>query len=44
MLGTISPNVARAAVGLHRSHPQAPVLDVLDTVLRDRTGSLAALA
>ena len=40
MLGTISPNVARAAVGLHRSHSHAPSLDVLDAVMRDRAGSL----
>ena len=41
MLGTISPIGARAAVGLHRSHPHAPSLDVLDAVMRDRGGSLA---
>ncbi len=41
MPGTISPDVARAAVALHRSHPHAPVLDVLVTVMRQRTGSLS---
>lgn len=41
MLGTISPNVAAAAVALHRSHARAPVLDCLDAALSKRTGSIA---
>lgn len=41
MLGTISPDVVRAATGLRRSHPQAPVLDILDACFRQRAGSLA---
>lgn len=40
MVNTISPDVARAAVSLRRSHPQAPALEVLDVVMRQRTGSL----
>ena len=43
MLGTVSPDVVRAAVGLRRSHPQAPPLDILDACFRQRTGSLADL-
>ena len=41
MQGTISPDVARAAVAIHRSHPQAPPKDVLDLVMLRRTGRLA---
>lgn len=41
MLGTISSNVAAAAVALHRSHARAPVLECLDVALRQRTGSIA---
>lgn len=40
MTGTISPDVASAAVALHRTHPQAPALEVLDVVMRQRVGSL----
>lgn len=43
MVGTISPDVTRAAVALHRSHPQAPALDVLDLTMRQRAGSLRDL-
>ena len=41
MSGTIGPDVARAAVALHRSHPNVPAVDVLDVCLRQRTGRLA---
>jgi len=41
MLGTIGPDVARAAVALRRSHPHAPALDVLDIVMKRRSGRLA---
>ena len=41
--GTISPDVVRAAIGLRRSHPQAPALGVLDACFMQRTGSLADL-
>jgi hypothetical protein len=40
-MSTLSPNVARAAVGLRASHPGVPTLEVLDLVLRDRTDSMA---
>jgi hypothetical protein len=40
MIGTIGPDVARAAVALHRSHPAVPALAVLDTCMRQRTGRL----
>ena len=40
MSGTISPNVAAAAVALHKGHPQATPRDVLDTVMRGRSGGL----
>jgi hypothetical protein len=40
MLGTLGPDVARAAVALHRSHPHRSVLDVLDAVMHRRSGSL----
>ena len=39
--GTIGPDVARAAVALHRSHPNVPSMDVFDVCLRQRTGRLA---
>lgn len=41
MAGTISPDVARAAVALRKSHPHAPALEVLDVVMRQRAGCLA---
>lgn len=41
MVGTISPDVARAAVALRKSHPHAPALEVLDVVMRQRAGHLA---
>jgi hypothetical protein len=37
----LGPYVARTAVGLCRSHPHVPVLDVLDVVMRQRCGSLS---
>lgn len=40
MTGTISPDVARAAVALRRSHPHAPAREALHVVMRHRTGSL----
>lgn len=40
MPGTIGPDVARAALALRRSHPQASARDVLDVCLRQRTGSV----
>ncbi len=43
MQGTISPDVVRAAIGLRRSHPQAPALGVLDACFKQRTGSLVDL-
>ena len=41
MSGTIGPDVASAAVSLRRSHPHVSAADVLDVVMRGRTGSLA---
>lgn len=41
MQGTIGPDVARAAVALHKSHPKAPAKEVLDVVMRGRSGSVA---
>lgn len=41
MLGTISPDVARAAVGLRRSHPTVSAREVLDVVMRQRGGAVA---
>ena len=40
MIGTIGPDVARAAVALRRNHPSVPALAVLDTCMRQRTGKL----
>ena len=37
--GSLSPDVAQAAVALARSHPQAPALDVLDVVMKGRHGA-----
>ncbi len=41
MASTISPDVARAAIGLRRTHPTVPAIEVLDVVMRGRAGSLA---
>ena len=41
MAGTIGPDVASAAVSLRRSHSHVSAVDVLDVVMRKRTGSLA---
>ena len=41
MTGTIGPDVARAAVALHGSHPQSTALDILDVCLRQRTGRVS---
>lgn len=43
MQSTLGPDVARAAVGLHRSHPHVPVLEVLDATMRNRSGRLSDL-
>ena len=45
MLPSTDPEAQRAAdeaVALRRSHPQAPAIDVLDLVMKHRTGSLAS--
>lgn len=41
MAGTISPDVALVAAGLHRNHPGTPARSVLDAAMRDRVGALA---
>ena len=41
MTGTIGPDVARAVVALHSSHPQSTALDILDVCLRQRTGRVS---
>jgi hypothetical protein len=43
MDGTINHTLANAAVALHRSHPQAPSLEILELAMRGRTGSLRGL-
>jgi hypothetical protein len=43
MQGKISTDTVRAALNLSQTHPQAKPLDVLDLVIRGRTGSLAVL-
>ena len=36
----IRPDIATAAIALHRSHPHVPALEVLDLVMRQRVGRL----
>jgi hypothetical protein len=41
MQGTISPDVARAAIALRRSHPHVTPKEVLELVMQQRAGRVA---
>jgi len=43
MIGNIGPDVARAALAIHASHPKAPALDILNVCLGQRTGCVSDL-